>query len=53
MNEEKKKKGKIIRKEKNKNEKNKNAPQLLFAFIEILESFEDKPILNLFQPCVI
>ena len=60
MNEEKNKKRKKrrrkkkIRKEKKqKKEKNKNAPRFFFAFIKILESFEDKSILNFFQPCAI
>jgi hypothetical protein len=45
---------KKIRKENiQKREKNKNAPQFFFAFIKILESFEDKSILNPFQPCAI
>jgi hypothetical protein len=41
------------KKEKNKKRKNKNAPRFFFAFIKILESFVDKSILNLFQPCAI
>jgi hypothetical protein len=41
------------RKIKNKRVKNKNAPQFFLASIKILESFEDKSILNLFQPCAI
>jgi hypothetical protein len=36
-----------------KREKNKNASRFFFSFIKILESFEDKCILNLFQPCAI
>jgi hypothetical protein len=60
MNKKRKKKEKQKKKKKkeeNKNkqirEKNKNAPRFFFAFIKILESFEDKSILNLFQPCAI
>jgi hypothetical protein len=43
------KKRKINKKEK----KNKNAPRFFFAFIKILESFEDRSILNLLRPCAI
>jgi hypothetical protein len=39
-------------KKKTKKEKNKNAPRF-FSFVSILESFEDKSILNFFQPCAI
>jgi hypothetical protein len=51
----KKKKKKWMKKKrkKGKKEKNKNARWFFFAFIKILESFEDKSILNLFQPCAI
>jgi hypothetical protein len=31
----------------------KNSPRFFFAFIKILESFEDKSKLNIFQPCAI
>jgi hypothetical protein len=38
---------------KRKKEKNKNAPWFFLAFIKSLEIFEDKSILNFFQPCAI
>jgi hypothetical protein len=49
----KKKKEKNKKREKTKKVKNKIAPRFFFAFIKILESFKDKSIHNLFQPCAI
>jgi hypothetical protein len=56
MKERKKKRGrnKKVRKQKNKKrEKIKKCSSVLFSFIKILKSFEEKSILNLFQPCAI
>jgi hypothetical protein len=41
------------RRRRKKRKKRKKCSSVLFSFIQILESFEDKSILNLFQPCAI
>jgi hypothetical protein len=53
MKERKKKRGRKKKVRKGKTKKEKKCSSVLFSFIKILESFEDKSILNLFQPCAI